>query len=226
MGVAGCLLWITHRTAPELWLPAGWQIDIIGVDRFGAPLWSRSPTLSPRPAVTCSQLGAGRGSPRERSPSGTNLHDEYDVIEYARIRNDGGTFRAGLLAKNPDDTFVSGDGGIIAILYLDDGARVKEHARLNWDSTDRESATLPAGVGFSSTGAAATVLLDELWLTEFELSSRTSIQARPSSRWPPACPKPSPTCAHQRRRCRRRHRVGSAGDPRRCDDAAQDNRSG
>ena len=118
--------------------------------------------------------------------SGTNLSVA------ARIRNDGGTFRAGLVAKNPDGTFASGDGGIIAvhgwhrwrlellrvatrettaILYLDDGGRMKEQARLNWDSTDREPATLRAGIGCSSTGAAATVLLDELWITESELSS-------------------------------------------------------
>lgn len=110
----------------------------------------------------------------------------------ARIRNDGGTFRAGLVAKDPDDTFVSDDGAIItagrwrrwrlellrvgtrettAILYLDDGGRMTEQARLNWDSTDREPATLRAGIGFSSAGATATVLLDELWLTESELSS-------------------------------------------------------
>jgi hypothetical protein len=58
-----------------------------------------------------------------------------------------------------------------AILYLDDGGRMTEQARLNWDSTGREPATLRAGIGFSSAGATATVLLDELWLTESELSS-------------------------------------------------------
>jgi hypothetical protein len=113
----------------------------------------------------------------------------------ARIRNDGGTFRAGLVARDthdPDDPFVSDDGAIItagswrrwrlellrvatrettAILYLDHGGRMTEQARVNWDSTDREPQTFRAGIGFSSTGAAATVLLDELWLTESELSS-------------------------------------------------------
>ena len=48
---------------------------------------------------------------------------------------------------------------------------MKQQARLNWDSTDREPASLRAAIGFSPTGAAATVLLDELWLTESELSS-------------------------------------------------------
>jgi hypothetical protein len=84
------------------------------------------------------------------------------------IRNDGGTFRAGLV-KNPDDTFVSDDGGIIAahrwrrwrlellrvasrattaILCRDDSGCMKEQVRLNWDSIDREPATLRAGIGF------------------------------------------------------------------------------
>jgi hypothetical protein len=58
-----------------------------------------------------------------------------------------------------------------ANLYLDEGGRMKEQALLNWDSTVSGPASLRAGIGFSSTGAAATVLLDELWLTESELSS-------------------------------------------------------
>jgi len=58
-----------------------------------------------------------------------------------------------------------------AILYLNNGGRMKEQARLNWDSTGHEPDKVRAGIGFSSAGAAATVLLDELWLTESELSS-------------------------------------------------------
>jgi hypothetical protein len=112
----------------------------------------------------------------------------------ARIRNYGGTFRAGLVARNPDDTFVDDDGGIVetgrwrrwrlellrvgtrettAILYLNDrndGGRMQEHARLDWDSTGAEPDRLRAGIGFSSKGASATILVDELWLTEAELS--------------------------------------------------------
>jgi hypothetical protein len=112
----------------------------------------------------------------------------------ARIRNYGGTFRAGLAARNPDDTFVSDDGGLIeagrwrrwrlellrvgtrettAILYLNnlnDGGRMQEQARLGWDSTGDEPDRLRAGIGFSSRGASATILVDELWLTEAELS--------------------------------------------------------
>jgi hypothetical protein len=110
----------------------------------------------------------------------------------ARIRNDGGTLRAGLVATKPGSTFVPDDAAIITarrwrrwrlellrvatretttILYLNEGGRMNEQARLNWGSTDREPASLRAGNGFSSTGAAATVLLDKLWLTESELSS-------------------------------------------------------
>jgi hypothetical protein len=41
---------------------------------------------------------------------------------------------------------------------------------LNWDSTAHEPLKLRAGIGFSSVGAAATVLADELRLAEAELS--------------------------------------------------------
>jgi hypothetical protein len=58
-----------------------------------------------------------------------------------------------------------------AILYLDEGGRMKEQVRINWDSTAHEPSSLRAGIGFSSLGAAATLLTDELWLTESELSS-------------------------------------------------------
>jgi hypothetical protein len=95
------------------------------------------------------------------------------------------------VAKNPDDKFVSDDGGIIeagrwrgwrlellrvgtrettAILYLNNGGRMQEQARLDWDSTGHEPDKVRAGIGFSSKGASATILVDELWLTESELS--------------------------------------------------------
>jgi hypothetical protein len=57
-----------------------------------------------------------------------------------------------------------------AILYLDDGGRMQEQARLDWDSTGHEPDKVRAGIGFSSKGASATILVDELWLTESELS--------------------------------------------------------
>ena len=46
-----------------------------------------------------------------------------------------------------------------------------EQTRLNWDSSGHEPQRLRVGIGFSSTGAAATILADELWLTEAELSA-------------------------------------------------------
>jgi hypothetical protein len=109
----------------------------------------------------------------------------------ARIRNYGGTFRAGLVAKNPNDKFVHDDGGLIetgkwrkwrlellrvgtrettAILYLNNSGRMHEQARLDWDTTGHEPDKVRAGIGFSSKGASATILVDELWLTESELS--------------------------------------------------------
>lgn len=111
----------------------------------------------------------------------------------ARIRNDEGTLRAGLVAKNPDSTREAKDSQAIitldrwrkwrlellrlgtrettAILYLDEDGRMKEQIRLNWDSTPPEPLSLRAGIGFSPRGATAKVLVDEVWLTESELSS-------------------------------------------------------
>jgi hypothetical protein len=109
----------------------------------------------------------------------------------ARIRNVDGTLRAGLVARRPDGAFESRDAAAIiavdswrqwrlellrvatrettAILYLGEGGRMTEQARLNWDSSEHEPLSLRAGIGFSSMGAAATILVDELWLTEAEL---------------------------------------------------------
>jgi hypothetical protein len=110
----------------------------------------------------------------------------------ARIHNDGGTLRAGLVAKSPDGGLPSQNGPAVigvgewrkwrlellrvatrettAILFLDEAGRMKEQARLNWDSTVHEPLSLRAGIGFSSMGAAATVMTDELWLTESTLA--------------------------------------------------------
>jgi hypothetical protein len=115
--------------------------------------------------------------------------DDTRLSVAARIRNHEGELRAGLLAKNSDGKF-RGDGSAqiatgvwrkwrlvllrigtretTAILYLNEGERMVETARVNWDSTLHEPNTLRAGIGFSSTGAEATVLADELWLTESE----------------------------------------------------------
>jgi hypothetical protein len=51
-----------------------------------------------------------------------------------------------------------------AVLFLDDD----EKLRINWDSTTHEPRKLRAGIGLSSAGATATILADELRLTELE----------------------------------------------------------
>jgi hypothetical protein len=111
----------------------------------------------------------------------------------ARIHADDGTLKAGLVAKDAGDTLRARDGSVTvalgtwrkwrlellrlatrestAILYLDDGVRMAEQARLNWDSTAHPPSTLRVGIGFSSVGAAATVLADEVRVTESELSA-------------------------------------------------------
>jgi hypothetical protein len=111
----------------------------------------------------------------------------------ARIHNVDGALRAGLVARRPDGGLESQDAAAVvaidrwrkwrlellrvatrettAILHLDEGGRMTEQARLNWDSTENEPLSLRAGIGFSSMGAAATILVDELWLTEAELSA-------------------------------------------------------
>jgi hypothetical protein len=110
----------------------------------------------------------------------------------ARIHNDAQELRAGLVARNADDTVRARNGADVialgtwrrwrleitrlatrettAVLYLDAGPRMAEQARLNWDSTAHEPTKLRAGIGFSSMGAAATIWADELRLTESELS--------------------------------------------------------
>lgn len=109
----------------------------------------------------------------------------------ARIHNDAGMLRAGLVARDADNTLRTRDGPATialgtwrkwrlellrlatrettAILYLNGGGRMSEQARLDWDSTAHEPSIVRAGIGFSSLGAAATILADELRLTESEL---------------------------------------------------------
>ena len=109
-----------------------------------------------------------------------------------RIRNVDGALRAGLVARGPDGGLEGKDASAVvavgswrkwrlellrvatrettAVLHLDEGGRMREQVRLNWDSTGHEPLRLRAGIGFSSLGAAARVLVDELWVTEAELS--------------------------------------------------------
>jgi Peptidase family M23 len=102
----------------------------------------------------------------------------------ARICKDGELLRAGIIVKNPDGTLSPSNSTAViakntwrkwklhllrigtrettAVLYLDDD----EKLRINWDSTTYEPLNLRAGIGLSSAGATATVLTDELRLTE------------------------------------------------------------
>jgi hypothetical protein len=111
----------------------------------------------------------------------------------ARIHNIDGELRAGLVARGPDGGLESRDAAAVvavdgwrkwrlellrvgtrettAVLHLDEDGRMIEQTRLNWDSSGHEPQRLRVGIGFSSTGAAATILADELWLTEAELSA-------------------------------------------------------
>ena len=109
-----------------------------------------------------------------------------DLSVAARIHKDGDSFRAGVIVKNPDDTVSpSNSAAIVAkdswrrwklhllrigtrestvVLFLDDD----EKLRINWDSTSHEPRKMRAGIGLSSAGATATILADELRLTELE----------------------------------------------------------
>lgn len=102
----------------------------------------------------------------------------------ARIRNTDGWLRAGIAATKPDGTITAvnseaaistnvwrkwklhllriGTRETTAVLYLDD----VEHRRLNWDSTSFEPDKLSVGIGLISGDAKATILTDELRLTE------------------------------------------------------------
>jgi murein DD-endopeptidase MepM/ murein hydrolase activator NlpD len=109
----------------------------------------------------------------------------------ARIRNKGGSLRAGIVAKDLDGSLKGSDSskisGVIvpgvwrklrlhvqridtrettAVLYLDEDGALTEHDRLNWDSTAFEPSVLRAGIGLSSAGARATVLTDDLRVSE------------------------------------------------------------
>jgi len=106
----------------------------------------------------------------------------------ARIfRGTGNVLRAGIIVKHPNGTespSISADGTVVieentwrewelrvlrigtrettAILSLEND----EKLRINWDSTVYEPGSLRAGIGQSSAGVTATVLTDDLLLTE------------------------------------------------------------
>jgi hypothetical protein len=104
------------------------------------------------------------------------------------MRHEGGLLLAGIVANDLDGNLkVATSSAIIsldvwrrwrlhllrigirettAVLYLDEDGTMREQDRLDWDSTASEPTSLRAGIGFSSAGAKATVLTDELRLTE------------------------------------------------------------
>jgi hypothetical protein len=104
----------------------------------------------------------------------------------ARIHKDGRSFRAGIIVKNPDGTVSPSNSAAVvakntwrrwklhllrigtrettAVLFLNDD----EKLRVNWDSTTHEPHKLRAGIALSSAGATATILADDIRLTELE----------------------------------------------------------
>jgi hypothetical protein len=102
----------------------------------------------------------------------------------ARIRNRDGVGVAGLIAQQPGGSMTTRNSNVsiaagfwrkwklhllrigtretTAVLYLDD----IERTRLNWDATQFEPRKLRVGIGRISAGASATLLSDELRLTE------------------------------------------------------------
>jgi phage baseplate assembly protein gpV len=112
-----------------------------------------------------------------------------DLSIAARItRHGGGLLLAGIVAKDVDGgPKVANSSAAIApgvwrrwrlhllrigtressaVLSLDEDDKMEEQTRLNWDSTASEPTVLRAGIGFLSAGAQATVLTDELRVSE------------------------------------------------------------
>jgi hypothetical protein len=116
------------------------------------------------------------------------LSGEVVSVAARIIRHEGGLLLAGIVANDLDGNLkVANSSAIIsldvwrrwrlhllrigtrettAVLYLDEDGTMREQDRLDWDSTASEPTILRAGIGFSSAGAKATVLTDELRLTE------------------------------------------------------------
>ena len=120
------------------------------------------------------------------------FHNGEDLSVAARIiRHKGGLLLAGIVDNDADgDLKVSNSSAVIllnewrlwrlcllrldtrestAVLYLDNDGVLKERVRLNWDSTAIEPSVLRAGIARSPAGAKATVLVDELRLSESPL---------------------------------------------------------
>jgi hypothetical protein len=104
------------------------------------------------------------------------------------IRHKGGLLLAGIVANDRDDGLKRANSSAVilldewrrwrlhllrigtrestAVLYLDNDGVMEERVRLNWDSTAIEPSVLRAGIGLSMAGAKATVLADELRVSE------------------------------------------------------------
>jgi hypothetical protein len=111
-----------------------------------------------------------------------------DVSVAARIHHSGGDLHAGIVANmaraapivSDSDTIVLvgewrkwrlhlrrlGTREATAVLSIRKGGELLEEARLNWDSSPSELLSFRAGIAWSSAGATATILTDELRLTE------------------------------------------------------------
>jgi hypothetical protein len=117
------------------------------------------------------------------------LSNEGQTVVAAHIlRHEGGLLLAGIVANDRDgdpktDTSSSvielgawrrwrlhllriGTRETTAVLYLDVDGEMEERARVNWDATASEPTVLRAGIGRSPAKAKATMLVDELRVSE------------------------------------------------------------
>jgi hypothetical protein len=108
-----------------------------------------------------------------------------DLSVAARMRNESGIVRPGLIAKKPDSSLTGSSNTVetvaiavwkkwtlqvmrigtretTAALYMDD----IEVTRLNWDSTLFEPASFRTGIGLTSAGATATLHADDIQVVE------------------------------------------------------------
>jgi hypothetical protein len=119
---------------------------------------------------------------------------KLSVAAYIHLRfidNFCSELQAGIIIKKPDGTLKAEDSSAIirigewrkwrlhllrigtrettAVLYLNEDGELKEQARINWDSTTNEPLSFRVGIGRSFPGDTATVLTDEVRVTESRL---------------------------------------------------------
>ncbi|MCI0364211.1 MAG: hypothetical protein L0219_10040, partial [Phycisphaerales bacterium] len=162
----------TQRAGIEFTLPAG-RFEWIAEGWFNPTVLELAPNQPNQPNQSIQLL---------RFLSGEDLSVAARII-----RREGGLLLAGIVAKEPDGKFRDSDSAAViapgwrkwqlhvlrigtrestAVLYLDEDGEMVEQVRLNWDSTASEPTSLRAGIGLSSAGARATVLADELRVSE------------------------------------------------------------